>query len=145
MYILALLNWWNWFKRLWQTLKYKRLMKLGTSMLQKGLSTNNGMSKIQNKQQAVYKSTKYTRIILLRKVSMVLHLVVSGLIFQNTWGILHCSGWERASRWGQAATEQWILLSVSYQTAVFHLRYIPDLLFIFSFCLFVCLLPKELL
>lgn len=58
-------------------------MKLGTSVLQKRLSTKNGVSKIQNKQQAVYKSTKYTRIILLRKVSMALHLVVSGLVFQS--------------------------------------------------------------
>lgn len=62
-----------------------------------------------------------------------------GSFFRATWGILHCSGWEGASRWGQAATEQWILLSVSYQTAVLHLHCQPNMLFIFVFpCFFAC-------
>lgn len=67
-----------------------------------------------------------------------------GSFFRATWGILRFSGWEGASRWGQAATEQWILLSVSYQTAVFHLHYQPICC---SFLFFpVCLLAsKELL
>lgn len=144
MYILALLNWWNWFKRLWQTLKYKRLMKLGTSVLQRDwvlkmvclkYKINSRLSiKVPNTWGSYFRERsawRYTWWFL-------------GSFFRATWGILRFSGWEGASRWGQAATEQWILLSVSYQTAVFHLHYQPICC---SFLFFpVCLLAsKELL